>query len=404
MKLKRWTLIIGSLGLLLAACGQVKQGSNELLTPGTPVQPSASPSETRTVATEVSQSSLVALNKTQQELQTLLTDLDMPTGAALAVTGTAQMLGQQAVGMVQMLTSGKAEALQGLHAQVAIASTTELPRGDYDCTTKGQPCVKQTSDDYVLRWKTKSGKLAVLTQDWNGSTVDAPSPTVLAHNGPFDAAGNYLVEQPTKFVLDLNVGGETLANAVVQMAYLPSTCLTGKVLMGFYTSVSAKGFYKRPGGTKILEGEASYLMEISIGKLSSKGNLNALTSDDKLNLMWDVGASFTVSPVVGSCGLVQLSGNPKDVSFSAAFANTNHSLGLAFKANNFQSGPQGMSVDLSDGVLKLDKKFVTFSGTLDDANRNCVPGESLTLTFASGANQSLEEFLIENQYLKSCAK
>jgi hypothetical protein len=54
------------------------------------------------------------------------------------------------------------------------------------------------------------------------------------------------------------------------------------------------------------------------------------------------------------------------------------------------------------GSLTADDRIVTFAGTVDDANHNCVPGDHVTLTFASGTT-SLETFLIANHYVNACA-
>ena len=77
---------------------------------------------------------------------------------------------------------------------------------------------------------------------------------------------------------------------------------------------------------------------------------------------------------------------------SATSAGDSRSLGFGVKVDDIVTEPA--SARLSKGVVEVDSRAaVTFSGTLDDANGNEVPGENVTLNFADGETVSLETFL-----------
>ncbi len=57
---------------------------------------------------------------------------------------------------------------------------------------------------------------------------------------------------------------------------------------------------------------------------------------------------------------------------------------------------------VADALCQGDGAAVlTFSGTLDDANNNCVPGENVALVFADGS-LTLEQYLIAQGATPGC--
>jgi hypothetical protein len=88
----------------------------------------------------------------------------------------------------------------------------------------------------------------------------------------------------------------------------------------------------------------------------------------------------------------------------SSFDVTLDKLHFAFKASNwiFGDGMSPISVDIKDGRIEFDQTFVTFDGTIDDPNKNCIPGENLKLYYSDGI-KTLEQYLSENtEFSKGC--
>ncbi len=88
----------------------------------------------------------------------------------------------------------------------------------------------------------------------------------------------------------------------------------------------------------------------------------------------------------------------------SSFDVTLDKLHIVLKATNwvFGDGMVPISVEIKDGRIDFDQTFVTFDGTIDDPNGNCIPGENLKLYYSDGT-KTLEQYLSENtEFSKGC--
>lgn len=394
MRANRWlfgSTLLPAL-LLIAACDGGKTAPPE------PTPQPATPGETKSTLTSVGTSASDLARELQAEFDALMKDWGLSGAVAHGVGGWASVA-QAVVPDVGLLSSGKlrttdAQAV-GKEILQAVATVEKLPRGVYTCS--GSYCTKKAeSDDYVASRTTAKGVLKV-ELDWDASSLGTPSPTVQLHMLTNDGSPyqGYFIEAPTKMVAKVSLDAQVLAQGTLAVAWHPSSCLAGKYLHDVPDSLELSGFVNRPGGGKAIEASARY--GIGAGKVHTSGSLSAKGASNEASVQWDVSSVGAVER--SGCGRLS-NFTPANLDFSAGVSADGQSLALSFLADQFQSGPQA-SFRLQNGVLKVNKKQVTFSGVLDDANGNCVPGENVTLTFSSGST-SLEAFLIGQLGLRTC--
>ena len=101
--------------------------------------------------------------------------------------------------MMKQLTSMAASA-QGVSPRANYLS--KLPTGNFDCTGTIKPCpnTDPTSSDLTVTWKTKLGKTAVATIDWDNSSSGTASAPAVITTGEYNS-NIYKSEVPTKAVV-----------------------------------------------------------------------------------------------------------------------------------------------------------------------------------------------------------
>jgi hypothetical protein len=121
----------------------------------------------------------------------------------------------------------------------------ELPRANCDFTTNPKGSCTPAADTLTIRFNDPAiGNNLTTFFDWTGASTGKSSPTVQAHD-PLNPGT--IVELPTRLVWQLQANGTTLLNAVIDIQWLPSPCVTGKFLFDVPGSADATGFIL--GGT-----------------------------------------------------------------------------------------------------------------------------------------------------------
>jgi hypothetical protein len=261
-------------------------------------------------------------------------------------------------------------------------STTLLPSGVFDCTTGTCPTLPVTNDDLIIRWRTPNNQDAALTFDWDGSsdgTASAPVKAFVYSYVSGTTTNTYYQMLPTKLRATLMVGTTKLLDGALDVTWRAKANEPG-IYEQFPTMLSVKGFLARTDGT--------HFVDVPV--------FNWQSANTGLIVNADVTTSAAGNPahILLSATLPVLLGNPTTIlntsgKFALDFRGMGRSLALSFNLSNVHLQDPPRSTEISDGVLSLNGKAMTFSGKLDDQNENCIPGENLTLHF-SGGNVPLE--------------
>lgn len=276
--------------------------------------------------------------------------------------------------------------------------TQSLPRGKMECV--GSNCNEVgPSDDLELRFKKHStDPWNKLLADWDYSTKGNPSPTVETHPR-YNTQDT--METPTKafFALDFGDNGSKEGEATFTAQWRPSTCLQGKYLFE-PQSLGLTGFLDHPNRTQRLVDlrKLSYTSSASQQDLAWNLSLLVQGNDSALHTQGQMTVKGTATP--GTCGSLQENFSPSSGQVSITLSTQNHSMSLSFTVPKVEDNP--LRIHIQNGNLRVDGKVVTFEGIFDDQNKNCVPGENLTLHFASGQTMSLETFLIQHMGVRPC--
>ncbi|MCS7067004.1 MAG: hypothetical protein NZN28_00015 [Meiothermus sp.] len=271
------------------------------------------------------------------------------------------------------------------------ATETRLTRGSWDCTTGS--CVRTDSDDYLVRWRTAQGQTAELLLDWNGSTSGTASATVLGH---YSASNEALFEAPTKLIGHIKVNNAVVASLNRTTVFPDSRCVTGRKVLDMPDQLKATAFLDKAGAGRLVEVRN---LEWNIGSnLTTKGDMVLKGGGETVNLSWDVTTGGTV--VRARCGNFAsiLATNMRAL---ASLGNLKKTFALGFEATEFRRDP--LHIAFSKGSVQFDGKTAEFRGVLDDANRNCILGENLSLSFAGGET-NLEQYLIAHHAAKPCSR
>lgn len=371
-KFSRWWLGSFALLLVLAACS-------------TQVQPQASQADFDRSLQDYQSGVGAVVNAAGQDLalQALVATPSgapgLPNGALVA---NLMNLGARPV--------SPADALKLLGDLVPLADQN-LERGkwDYDPSLPGWvQDGSYTGNDLVLTWPFNdtdgASHVAELTFDWNAGapTVDVREPDGTSSEAPQD------------MTVALEVDGSAAGSLRAQLAWYACTTPIAEP-----TSVAISG---SAGVNDRVE--FTFNLSASDTRIGSSGSIAVTAGGDSASVSWDVRADgamqrgsdcFSTGFDV-SAGHVNLQTSETANGSSSSFEfNTDFSL-------NFDASGNPVSAVLSNGFVKVDGSVaVTFSGTLDDANGNCVPGENVGLVFADGS-LTLEQYLIAQGATPGC--
>lgn len=275
-----------------------------------------------------------------------------------------------------------------------------LPRGRFECPYNSGCTQVGPSDDLEMRLQRSDGSWSKLFADWNYSSKGAPSPMVHVHN-PYDQQGQYLQEMPTRAFgsLDLGENSTNEGEATFQATWRRSTCLNGKYLTE-PENLSLNGFLQRPVGTVRLVDLPSLSLTTSASQLKLVWKLSLLTQGNDADLHTEGSIQINGSSTPGTCGSLLEKFNASSSEVDVKLDTRKHTARLYFKITDWNENTG--AVTIQNGYLTIDGKTVTFTGVLNDANGNCVPGDNLTLTFAGEQRMSLEAYLIQQLGASPC--
>ncbi len=272
------------------------------------------------------------------------------------------------------------------------ATETRLTRGSWDCTSGS--CTRTDSDDYLLRWRTAQGQTAELLLDWNGSTSGTASATVLGH---YSASNEAIYEVPTKLVGSIKVGSVVVASLSRTSLFPDSRCVNGRKVLDLPDQMKVSAFLDKTGAGRLVEVKN---LEWNIGNnITTKGDLVAKGGGDTVSLTWDVTTGGNV--VRSRCGNFA-SIVATNMQAAVSLSNVKKTFALSFEATEFRRDP--LHIAFNKGLVQFDGKTAEFKGVLDDANRNCILGENLTLSFAGGQNTNLEKYLTDHHAARPCTR
>ena len=367
---------------LLAACGGVE---------GDPAKtgPSYSEEAFRSAAGEFA-GGAATLAEAAAESETALVLESFPTGAELDASPLGVLLQPHSPSSATRLFSTAYYALEHTDG--------DLPRGAFVYNEESNLWESTSAtDNLVLGWTYRDAQGAhdaELTVDW-----DASGNTEVIDNGEgsdSNGGGSESFEVPTGMNVKLRADGTVLADVDAALSWFGNTYCDGTVIFYDPRNLSASGFigddaarlaFDVSAGAKDNDGEGA-------DTLSSKGAVTLSAGADEASVNWDVSASGTLVEIDEEtvCGL-QFDTDRGSVSLGSAVRakGKTNSFNLSF---DFSAIGQSMSsVTLQNGVVTLSgETALLFSGTLDDANENGVPGENLTLTF-DGQTTTLEALL-----------
>jgi hypothetical protein len=375
----KYNFLLGlAVAVLLAGCGDLTANDN----PPGGGSATATPAESSGVSKSFDDSASKVMQSLPGELAGYLGNLNAPVSIDLGRLLGLPGLGGSSAAMVEAPGGG-----------VTVQATeTRLVRGSWDCTSGS--CVRTDSDDYLVRWRTAQGQTAELLLDWNGSTSGTASATVLGH---YSASNEALFEAPTRLVGSIRVGSVEVASLNRTSTFPDSRCVSGRKVLDLPDQMKVAAFLDKAGAGRLIEVRN---LEWNIGSnITTRGEIMARAGGETVNLVWDVTTSGNV--VRARCGnFASILAN--NMRASASLGNLKKTFALSFEATEFRRDP--LFITFSRGSVQFDGKSAEFKGTLDDANRNCILGENLTLSFAGGQNTSLEKYLTDHHAARPCIR
>ena len=263
------------------------------------------------------------------------------------------------------------------------ATAGALPRGEYDYDQLADAWVKtDDSDDLILNWLHDAVAYR-LTTDWDAT---APTTTVTAATG--DSA-----EVPTGAASALTKGGVAVGGMEFTSGWTSNACAYDEP-----TAVGASGYLGDASAMLTLDRFELALADTAGTDSVSFGAAGSATAGgDSLSAYLDVTANGQVERDV-DCVIVDFEPSSGTVAFGidVAVAGDQGSLDFQTAISNPQYDGGVLSSIGLDGDLRLDGvQAVRFSGALNDANGNGIPGDQLTLTFTGDESMTLEEFIVD---------
>jgi len=380
MNQRTWKWLVGVLALvfLLAACGTQEKGGN---------------------GSQIPQMNRAGFDQSVQEYKAGVMSVaanlgeDEAVQALMNIPGEAPGVGAFSLGAA-LAALGPQTAPQnapGLLSAIMPLVDQDLERGkyDYDEANGWESDPSYQGDDLVLTWSFDDDQgdphLAELTFDWNygAGTVDAR-----------DRDGS-TIEMPQDMLITFKVDSQEVGSLHGEFAWY--SCNGTPIAEP--TSVSISGY--AGAGDRV---ELTFNLSISDTRVSSSGSFSVRTGGDSASFEWDVWAEGTLNRDA-SCFISGFDVSSGHIYFKTTEAANGESHSYEFNTDfvvNFDDSGEPESADLTNGFIKVDGTLaVAFSGTLDDANHNCVPGENVTLVFADRTT-TLEQYLIDQGVRPEC--
>jgi len=280
------------------------------------------------------------------------------------------------------LPSGALGAMSGV-ALPAGATAGELPRGEYSYDQVAEVWVKTgESDDLVLDWLYDAVAYS-LTIDW-----DATSPTTIVTGSTGDSA-----EVPTGASAELTQGGVAVGGLNLTSGWTSNQCAYHEP-----TAVGMNGYLGDASAMLTLD-RLQFALSDTAGTdtVSVGAEATATAGGDSLSAYLDVTVNGQVERDV-DCVIIDFEPSSGTVAFGVdvTVAGDHGSLDFQTAISNAQYTSGVLSSIGLDGDLRLDGvQAVRFSGSLNDANNNGIPGDQLTLTFTGDESMTLEEFIVD---------
>jgi hypothetical protein len=321
--------------------------------------------------------------------------------------------------LIQQVTSMTAST-QGLSTRTNYLS--KLPTGNFDCTGTTKPCpnTDATTSDLIVNWKTKLGKTAVATIDWDASSSGTASAPIVITTSEYNTNTNKS-EVPTKAVAKVTVDGKIVANLQFEATWENSFVqysIGGKQWAFSFRHFALSGaLFTLDGATKLIDiSKLNYDNDPATG-IKTSGDISVKLSD-AYRAKWDIsiggteedrGISAGPSNYIPGFGVllpiskVFKAQGPMSLAFSLEIGSGLYSIDAKATGWSYQpyvyNGVTYQNIKSLDGIsgnISLDGKLATFAGKLDgvDANHNCIPFENLNLTFSDGT-ATLEQYLID---------
>ena len=402
----------------LAAC----QSGNTTVTPIVQQQGPIAPSGTPGTMSDLTGSASGVVGNAQRISNGVPTQYQQ-LSEELAVTEIGTLNGAQPAMMLNALmtaakvSTGALSPMQAKDLAPLAKVSIKLPTGDYTCT-KTKCILNAANEDLIIHWKTKSGKDATLTVDLNGSSQGAPSEptTMVVSEGSGDTQE---AELPTHLYSKLVVDSKTVAEVDFtgtwdkQVGSYSTPTFTSYSV--YLKKVSFKGFLTSLDGSQKLVDVASFKSELNFETgLKTSGDVTYQNGSDKVQAKWDInlaGQQSAVSPAsiplpiffAPSNSAIKITG---DSSVAVSLDLNGKVYATKFTTKNWVYETKGSletvkSADFA-GKVSLEGKLFEFSGTMDDANQNCIPGENINVTF-SGETKTFEAISQELLGMKTCA-
>ena len=259
-----------------------------------------------------------------------------------------------------------------------------LPRGKYSYDSLSKVWVKTAeSDDLELAWLHDAVAYG-LVFDW-----DATAPTITVA-GP----GSETAEVPTGAAATLSQGGTPVGGLAASSNWVTNKCAVDEP-----SRASLSGYLAGDGALLTLDRLGFTLADTAgTDTITTEAEVTASVGGDSLSAYLELSGNGTLERDV-DCNIVDFAPVSGTVALGAAatVAGDSHSVDFETALSDPQySGDVLTGIGLA-GSLRLDGVLATsFSGSLNDANANGIPGDELKLTFADDQTTTLEEFLIDH--------
>lgn len=293
-------------------------------------------------------------------------------------------------------------AIRTQSLQPLAVTNVALPTGDYNClniTAVNLNCVKTASSDYKIAFKNKkTGATVTLFMDWDGSTAgssSAPQAIALSDSG---AANTVNLSLPTKAVFYLQVGNTKIVEGNLEASYGKSSP-QGEAEYLRVNSSKLQGLVRNLNGDKmiVLRGlTASF--DAASNKIKTTGDFSVFDSKT-FRARWSVELGMIPNGNTTMPLAINRFKPNGDSDVAASLEIDTDMYAFAFKTSNLVESPFALSI--ADGLLFQKGKTATFSGVISNNDGDCVPGEQLNVTTASGT--STLESIIFNNFSIGCA-